>query len=206
MVCMLIRAKSSLRMYRSKAHTPMFNPMVCTAAFQGCFFGGVTFSGGEPLCQSEFILACAAQMENLSVAIQTTGYTSPEIFGRVLAVCDYVLYDLKLMDPGAHKAVCGVDNRLILENYRTLAASGKSFITRIPLIPGVIDTEENLTAIAAFMRECGVTKAEVLPYNQLAGSKYASLLKQYGFIPGEEAAPAQVNQIFSSFGIEAKRM
>lgn len=135
-----------------------------------------------------------------------TGCGAPEMFERGLAVCDFVLYDLKLYDAGAHKAVCGVDNTLILHNYRTLVRSGKAFITRVPLIPGITDTEENLTALAAFMRDCGVTAAEVLPYNSLQGSKYASLLRQYAFIPGKEIPPERVELIFSSFGIRADRI
>ncbi|MBQ8345065.1 MAG: glycyl-radical enzyme activating protein, partial [Clostridia bacterium] len=71
--------------------------------------GGVTFSGGEPLCQTDFVMACAQRLDGLSVALQTTGYAPSATFERALSVCDYVLYDLKLMDPAAHKAVCGVD-------------------------------------------------------------------------------------------------
>ncbi|MBQ8344730.1 MAG: glycyl-radical enzyme activating protein, partial [Clostridia bacterium] len=102
--------------------------------------------------------------------------------------------------------VCGVDNGQILHNYRTLVNSGKNFITRIPLIPGVVETEENLTAIASFLRECGVTRAEVLPYNKLAGSKYAALLKPYSFEPGAELPPCRSEEIFASFGVAIKRM
>lgn len=168
--------------------------------------GGVTFSGGEPLCQTDFIVSCAERLGDLSVALQTTGYAPKETFMRALSVCDYVLYDLKILDREDHKAICGVDNTQILENYRTLAASGKRFITRIPLIPGVVETEKNLAAIASFMRECGVTQAEVLPYNKLAGSKYAALLRQYSFEPDEELEPRRVEEIFASFGVSIKRM
>ncbi|MBQ5926473.1 MAG: glycyl-radical enzyme activating protein, partial [Clostridia bacterium] len=132
--------------------------------------GGVTFSGGEPLLYADFIVECAQLLNGVSVALQTSGYAERETFEKALSVCDYVLFDLKVMDEEGHRRYCGVSYRKIKENYRLLAESGKKFVTRVPLIPGVTDTKENLTAIAEFMRENGVGYVEVLPYNKLAGS------------------------------------
>ena len=94
----------------------------------------------------------------------------------------------------------------MLENYRTLAASGVPFVTRVPLIPGVTDTEENLTAIATFVREQGVDYVELLPYNRMAGSKYAGLLRS--FEPGfDEDRPVEFRfDIFEKHGVRAKKM
>ncbi|MBE6691644.1 MAG: glycyl-radical enzyme activating protein [Ruminococcaceae bacterium] len=169
--------------------------------------GGVTFSGGEPFAQFEFLRACLSALKGeVHTAIQTCGYTAPERFAEALTLCDYVLYDLKLMDPALHRRYCGTDNGRILENYRALAASGKEFVTRIPLIPGVTDTTENLSAIAAFVKEQGVDRVELLPYNRMAGSKYAGLLRP--FEPGfDEDRVVELHlEIFEKHGIRAKKM
>jgi pyruvate formate lyase activating enzyme len=169
--------------------------------------GGVTFSGGEPFAQSEFLFASLAALKGkLHTAVQTCGYTDSKTFSKGLSLCDYVLYDLKLMDGAAHRHFCGVDNGRILENYRALAASGVPFITRIPLIPGVTDTAENLSAIAAFVREQGVDHVELLPYNRMAGSKYTGLLR--AFEPGfdEDKAVELHLEVFENYGIRAKKM
>lgn len=169
--------------------------------------GGVTFSGGEPFAQSAFLLECLKALKGkVHTAIQTCGYTDGATFQRALELCDYVLYDLKLFDSAQHLRYCGTDNARVLENYRVLAASGKDFVTRIPLIPGVTDTVENLTALAAFIREQGVDYVELLPYNRMAGSKYVGLLRP--FAPGfDEDRPVELHlEIFEKYGIRAKKM
>ncbi len=169
--------------------------------------GGVTFSGGEPLAQSAFLLSCLAALRGrVHTAVQTCGFADAETFGAVLEACDYLLYDLKLIDPALHLRYCHADNARILANYRTLAASGKPFVTRVPLIPGVTDTPENLGAIAALMREVGVSYAELLPYNRMAGSKYGGLLRT--FEPGfdEDCPVALHTEIFQKHGIRVKKM
>ena len=168
--------------------------------------GGMTFSGGEPLLYADFIVECAQLLNGVSVALQTSGYAERETFEKALSVCDYVLFDLKVMDEEGHRRYCGVSYRKIKENYRLLAESGKKFVTRVPLIPGVTDTKENLTAIAEFMRENGVGYVEVLPYNKLAGSKYASVLRSYqpDFDPEKEINDGE--EIFGRYGIQYKKM
>ena len=137
-------------------------------------------------------------------ALQTSGFAAEEVFEKVLSACDYVLFDLKLFDEEKHKKYCGENNRLILENYKLLSKSGKEFITRVPLISTVTDTEENIASIAAFMSSLSVKKVELLPYNKLTGSKYSSLLRKYG--PSfDEAVPVSPREdIFRSFGISAR--
>jgi pyruvate formate lyase activating enzyme len=167
--------------------------------------GGVTFSGGEPLAQAEFVEACMRLLRGkTNRALQTSGYCRPDVFSRVLRECDFVLYDLKLIDDAMHRRYTGVSNEQILENYRTLAASCVPFITRIPLIPGVNDTEENTRAMAALMQACGVGQLEVLPYNKMAGGKYLMLGRKYE--PGFDGSvePTVREEIFSEYGIEVR--
>lgn len=169
--------------------------------------GGVTFSGGEPLSDPPYLFSVMRLLRGkVHQAIQTAGYAPADVFAEALTLADYVLYDLKLFDPNLHKRFCGRDNALILANYKRLVASGVPFVTRIPLIPSVTDTEENISALAAFLRECGVTYVETLPYNRLAGSKYGSVLRKYepGF-DGDGPVAART-ELFASFGITAKMM
>ena len=169
--------------------------------------GGVTFSGGEPTVQAEFLRECLSLLRGrVHRAVQTCGYTDEATFSAILADCDYMLYDLKLIDPALHRRYCGTDNALILRNYRSLAASGLPFVTRIPLIPGVTDTAENLSSIAELMRSCGVDYVELLPYNRMAGSKYASVLREYDPQFDTERAVSSREDIFARHAIRVKIM
>ena len=167
--------------------------------------GGVTFSGGEPLCHANFVKRCMELLRGkTNRALQTSGYASADTFGSVLAECDYVLFDLKLMDEEKHRRYTGVSNRLILDNYRTLAKSGVTFCTRIPLIPTVNDTEENLEETARFMASLDVHYVELLPYNKMAGAKYAMLGRSYAVDFDESTAPNPRGALFNRYGIEIK--
>lgn len=167
--------------------------------------GGVTFSGGEPLSQPEFLLSCLGLLEGKTHrAVQTSGFSPADVFVQVLDRCDYVLFDLKHMNPELHRHYTGVDNKFILENYRILAASGRPFITRIPLIPGVNDTCENLRQTAEFMHTLGVRNIELLPYNQGAGAKYKMLGRRYETDFDPSVKPQSHKDIFEDHGIEVR--
>lgn len=166
--------------------------------------GGVTFSGGEPLAHPDFLAECLALLRGrIHTAVQTSGYASQAVFDRILPLADYFLFDIKLMDPDRHRYYTGVDNAPVLRNFRVLVASGKEFTVRTPLIPRVTDTEENLAAIAAFLRENGVGRIELLPYNRAAGGKYAAVGRTYA--PRfDESIPCDPHlDIFARYGISA---
>ena len=96
--------------------------------------GGVTFSGGEPTSSPEFLLECLSLLGGkTNRAVQTCGYCSPTLFSKVLDNSDYMLFDLKLVDEALHERYTGVSNSVILQNFRTLLSSGKSFVIRTPL-------------------------------------------------------------------------
>lgn len=170
--------------------------------------GGVTFSGGEPLAQLPFVKECVKYLNGLSVALQTSGFSDEKTFMDALQISDYILYDLKLFDGDMHKQYCRADNTTILRNYEILSKSGKSFVTRIPLIPQVTDTRENLESLAKFIKDCGVKYVEVLPYNRFAGSKYHSLLREDVPTYNLEKASAMDNilDIFNKYGISVVQM
>lgn len=165
--------------------------------------GGVTFSGGEPLMQSEFLLECLALLKGrLHTAVQTSGYCDTETFKKIADVADYFLYDLKLLNEEKHKKFTGVSNGVIKQNFLHLVNTNKNFVVRIPLIPTVTDTEENIESIAAFLKENGVKYAELLPYNKMAGGKYALAGRKYA--PDfDETIPCNAREdIFRKHGIE----
>ncbi len=138
--------------------------------------GGVTFSGGEPLLQGEFVCAVSDRLPGIHKAIQTGGYADPATYQKVISRMDYVMQDIKLADPTAHKQYTGVSNEVILQNIAWLKKSGIAHVFRIPLIPGITDTKENLTAIAKIVEG---SEVELLSYNTMAGAKYPMLGMTY---------------------------
>ncbi len=167
--------------------------------------GGVTFSGGEPLMQGEFLKECLALLKGeIHTAVQTSGYCDEQLFKDVLKLSDYFLYDLKIINNTKHIQYTKVSNELILCNFKTLVKSGKEFVPRIPLIPGVTDTKDNITEIAELLSENGITYAELMAYNKIAGGKYAMLGRKYE--PDfDEAVEINVHkEIFDSFKVGVK--
>lgn len=167
--------------------------------------GGITFSGGEPFAQSSFLFECLSHLKGkLHTAIQTSGYCTQNIFEQALVLSDYFLFDLKLFDEQAHIKYTGVSNSDILKNFSLLAESSKSFTVRIPLIPTITDTEENILGIAKLLHSHKVQYAELLPYNKMAGGKYAMLGRKYTPDFDETIEVSGKTDIFDSFGIKTK--
>lgn len=142
--------------------------------------GGVTFSGGEALSQADFVLAVRALLPDVHTCIETSGFAPLETYQRVTRQMDLVIQDVKLMDPQAHRHYTGVDNTLILQNVRWLRESGIPFRIRVPVIPGVNDSRENMRATAELLRGAkALQKVELLRYNKAAGAKYAGVGMTY---------------------------
>jgi pyruvate formate lyase activating enzyme len=157
--------------------------------FSAACGGGVTLSGGEPMLQADFALDLLARFKaaGLHTAIETTTQTRWEHLEAALPLVDLFMVDIKHLDPVKHQAATGVSNHTILANITRLAATGKPIIFRIPVVPTVNATREEITAIAQFVRDLGATRAdggaglslELLPFHRLAGDKYASLGMDY---------------------------
>jgi len=139
--------------------------------------GGVTITGGEPTMQPEFAHAIASLCRDagIHVALETCGLAPWETLARLAQVVDLWLYDLKLPDSAAHEAYTGVTNERIIANLRALVAGGAEVVARVPLIPGVNDTDEAVRAIAELARGLGVERIELLPFNPATGGKYSWL-------------------------------
>ena len=152
------------------------------AVFYRTSGGGVTFTGGEPMLQFDFLkeLCAAARAAGVHVAVDTSGYAPWERFAELLPLVDLFLYDLKCMAPARHAELTGVPNALILENLRRLDAAGAKFWIRCPLVPGLNDSDSDLAAIRAFTDGLrNMEKLEICPYHPLGLEKCA----KFGFEP-----------------------
>lgn len=164
--------------------------------------GGVTFSGGEPLRQPEFLEAAlaACRTEGLHTAVDTCGFAPMEELESVAARADLFLYDLKLMDEARHLEFCGVSNRLILENLRKLAGRHHNIWIRVPLIPGVNDAPGDLQAMAAFIAALpGVRRVDLLPYHRTGVHKFEQLGRRYRLGDLPTPTPADVQAALACF-------
>ncbi len=137
--------------------------------------GGVTFSGGEPLMQHEFLIESLKECNALGIhsAVDTSGYTSEGVIDRVSSYADLFLFDLKLMNDDVHQKYTGVSNQIILKNLIELDQLGKKIIIRIPIVPEITDTNENLFAIRGFISYLNnVIEVNLLPYHRAGEGKY----------------------------------
>ena len=152
--------------------------------------GGVTFTGGEPLVQADFLCEVLEKLTGIHKAVETSGYASEQTFKRVLERVDYLLFDVKLADSELHKRWTGVGNELIKANLKILCESGKPFVVRVPLIPGVNDTRDNMEATAELLRGAkGLQRVELLRYHKTAGVKYPMIGLDYVPEFDEDRAP-----------------
>jgi len=144
--------------------------------------GGVTFSGGEPLMQVDFLknLLIASKKEGLHTAIETSGFSSWQKIKKVINYLDLILFDIKHMDSEKHKQMTGVKNKLILNNARRIAKIDKSkLIIRIPFIPKYNNSENEIKEIFRFAKEIKVNNINILPYHNFGESKYINLGREY---------------------------
>ena len=141
--------------------------------------GGVTLSGGEPALQFDFSLALMQTLKEAGahLALDTCGGVSRERLEPLVDLADLVLFDLKIMDAAAHLEHTGIPLERVLENARLVAGKGKPMWVRTPVIPGYTDAEENVRAIARFMREelPVVERYDLLAFNNTCEAKYTRL-------------------------------
>ena len=140
--------------------------------------GGVTFSGGECMLQIDFLteILKACRENGISTAVDTAGNVPYEYFERILPYTDLFLYDVKCLDSDKHKKYTGVGNASILENLKRLLQTGKRIFVRIPVIPGVNNTVEEMLAIRKLLETFGMPeRVELLPYHAMGEHKYDAL-------------------------------
>lgn len=155
--------------------------------------GGVTFSGGEPLLQIDFLTQALAACKDsgLSTCIESTLFAPWEHIARCLPLLDYILCDVKHTDAAVHSAWTGVSCRPILENIRRLAESDRTVVFRIPVIPGFNTTPEAQQGFLALFASMPPHPIELLPYHIYGERKYQLLRRSYSGadIPAHQARP-----------------
>lgn len=146
----------------------LVNELVKDRIFYETSFGGVTFSGGEPTLNLDYVSEAMRRLKKygIHIALQTSGmFNLSRFMDKVLPNVDMIYYDLKLLDPLKHKQYTGKDNSCILANFLTLIHEvGPKIVPRIPLIPGITMSEDNLSGLAAFLKAAGCAHYELLPY------------------------------------------
>ncbi len=172
--------------------------------------GGVTFSGGEALIQHDFLLSLLKRCKekNIHTCIDTSGYAQKQIFSKVVNYVDLFLYDLKLINNDDHKKYTGVSNESIIQNLKYLCESNKQIFIRIPIIPNITDTDENISQIAEHISNLNyIQRVDILPYNQMGEEKYRRMEKPYllnNVNPPSEERMFQIREKLESFGFTVK--
>jgi len=166
--------------------------------------GGITFSGGEPLMQPDALesLLKACRKHGLHTTIDTSGFARRELFERMMDHTDLFLFDLKNMEPGLHLKYTGVDNGLILSNADYLLEKGARVIFRIPVIPGINTSDDEIDRMVAFVEERREALEEVhlLPYHRIAENKYLKLRIKQQLPEAEEPDRNFMDQLSKRFG------
>ena len=172
--------------------------------------GGVTFSGGEPLVQPEFLalLLDACKKRGIHTAMDTSGHGSTEIFSQLMNKTDLFLYDLKFMDNQEHIKYTGLPNGLILENLKLLSKNKKRTIIRFAVIPGITDSKKNVTQMARFISSLEhVNEVDLLPFHRGGEAKYGRMKKKSRITdiqPPSETDLKKTKRVFESFDLNVK--
>ena len=169
--------------------------------------GGVTFSGGEPLSQPDFLLellrSCKAR--GFGTALDTCGHAEPEVFQKVAEHVDLFLYDLKLIDDARHLQFTGASNESIHENLRWLAEQRADVLIRFPLLPGINDDGENIDALGNLLSSLPVRYGvDILPYHRMGVDKYKRLGRDHKFPELQPPTEQQISEVagrLKSYGL-----
>jgi pyruvate formate lyase activating enzyme len=207
--CTLVCYPGALKMYGQEMRVAeALDEVMKDSLFYQRSGGGVTMSGGEPLYQPRFLIALLQNCQSVGIntAVETCGYTSSEVFGAALKYIDYLLFDVKHLDTRAHRKWTKRSNKLVLQNLRLAAAGGVHLLVRMPLIPAVNDTEENIKATAELVKTLGsgVEGIELMPYHRLGLSKYEALGRVYptGDLSAADMSDVeQARALFETLGV-----
>ena len=174
--------------------------------------GGVTFSGGEPMLQFEFLLEAlkSCKANGYHTAVDTSGYSSTENYKSIIPFTDLFLFDIKHLDEERHFEFTGVSNTGILDNYKLLLESGKDIMVRIPFVPGFNDDHDHLERLRQFLsttKTSSLKKINLLPFHKIGSSKYKRFNIPYRM--GSVEPPAkekmqEVKEFFLETGVKVK--
>ncbi len=170
--------------------------------------GGVTFTGGEPTMQPEFLNEAlqACKHAYIHTAVDTSGQVSWTNLEALLALTDLFLYDVKLMDSEKHKKYTSVSNRKILDNLQKLSEEKAKILVRVPLVPGINDDRENLERCGEFLAGLPQLEGvELMPYHAIGQAKYQSLGMEYkleGITPPTDGQIRQAEELLAGYSLK----
>ena len=155
--------------------------------------------------QWDFVSEVISRLKGIHTAIETSGYTSDEIFRQAMGTMDLIMMDWKVSDPVKHLHYTGVDQAPIRRHAEILAAGETPFILRMPIIPGVNDTEEHFQTAAEIVKDAKtLLRIDILPYQRAAGAKYSMVGKDYSPEFDEAVHPRYFLNVFDDAGIPYK--
>jgi pyruvate formate lyase activating enzyme len=174
--------------------------------------GGVTFSGGEPMMQSEFLVEAlkACRQKGFHTAVDTSGYVKAATLKKVIPLTDMFLFDLKLYDREKHISYTGVSNELIFRNLGLIISSGCEIFIRIPVIPGINDDDANLSSVIGYLakvKKDRISLINLLPYHKSGTAKYKRFGREnlmQGFEQPSAERMKELKKLFSETGIKVK--
>jgi len=172
--------------------------------------GGVTFSGGEPMMQVDFLVTLLnrCRAEGIHTTVDTTCHAQAAPMQRVAEAADLLQCDIKHMDSGIHERYTGVPNNLILANIQALAQAGKAIVIRVPVVPGFNDGDENIAGTADFVKSLpGVSRIDILPYNRGGLEKSVRLADEMNLMQTQTPDDGTMDRIaetFRGYGFEVK--
>ena len=170
-------------------------------AFYDTSGGGVTFSGGECMLQVDFLLELLKKCKEIAIhtAVDTAGNVPWEHFERIMPYTDLFLYDVKCFSEELHMEGTKVSNKVILKNLKKLSEEFTGdILVRVPVIPGFNDSEEEMRAMADFLRMIHTENVELLPYHQMGEHKYAALnQKCHSFSVPDQEKMAHYKKLFA---------
>jgi pyruvate formate lyase activating enzyme len=174
--------------------------------------GGVTFSGGEPMLQTEFLLEAlkACKANGYHTAVDTSGYASAESYKSVFQYTDLFLFDIKHLDEARHIESTGVSNTGILDNYKLLLRSNNDVMLRIPVIPGFNDDHDHLERLKDFIistKTASLKMVSLLPYHKIGSSKYKRFNLPYrmdNVEPPSKGDMQKMKEFFMETGVKIK--
>ncbi|MCJ7447077.1 MAG: glycyl-radical enzyme activating protein [Bacteroidales bacterium] len=174
--------------------------------------GGITFSGGEPMLQMDFLSEAlkVCKANGYHTAVDTSGYSSTDNFKTIIPFTDLFLFDIKHLNDNLHNEYTGVSNMLVLENLRLLLSSGRDIMIRIPVIPGINDDDDHLESLREFImnnKNENLKKINLLPYHKIGSSKYKKFNIPYRMSDAQQPSRQRMNELkmfFSETGIKVK--
>ena len=171
--------------------------------------GGITFSGGEPLIQIDFLFSLIKECKKkrFHITLDTAGCVDFSYFNRINDLVDLYLYDLKLIDDNKHIKFTNQSNKKILENLRNLSKKGSNIIIRLPIIPSINDTEEDLEKMGDFIQALRIIRVELLSYHTIGEEKYRRLNKlnrMRNILPPTKERMQEIKLYLENFGLQVE--